>query len=496
MSRKEPLRIKQDWSKNNNPYGSSKMYESSIANAFNFSKLFNRRIRFLQEKHLWKENLDDDEDDNTDEEEFEDTIEVSKTGNSVEGGKEWIKGEQNIIDHIKGWIARTFKTELDITTDSDGIERSKVDKRSATRTDPFHGFDWKTSSRWKHRWDGGRDKNGRFHGKGVVSLMSGAEIVGTWIAGRREGRCSTVSPDHGIAMLVGNYRNNKLTGRGKMVKENGATVEGFFRDGCLHGLAREIDEGRNLVWIGRYKNGRKDGICWNFLKGGGFLVGPVDRKGTMTGEGMMYIFPDLTTCLVGYFDKGVMLRARAAVVTQVVLCKGVMEVSSTEPLGQGCRREVSSPTSLCGFPTARDVYESRMIECRTSRMGGAGEGVFMKRSVPAGTIVAFYNGVVVEDDCGKTWEECSYRIFLGEKCLDIPPEMRDVKSYCATLAHKMNHSFKPNCKFGEIEHPRFGHIPTIVTSEPVDKDQELYVYYHYRLDDCPEWYSSLWEQGQ
>jgi hypothetical protein len=39
----------------------------------------------------------------------------------------------------------------------------------------------------------------------------------------------TYSPRNGIAQLVGEYRNNKLSGVGKLVKEDGVVVEGYFR---------------------------------------------------------------------------------------------------------------------------------------------------------------------------------------------------------------------------------------------------------------------------
>jgi histone-lysine N-methyltransferase SETD7 len=33
--------------------------------------------------------------------------------------------------------------------------------------------------------------------------------------------------------------------------------------------------------------------------------------------------------------------------------------------------------------------------------------------------------------------------------------------YCASLAHKMNHSFTPNCEWDNAEHPVFGLIPAV-----------------------------------
>ena len=117
-----------------------------------------------------------------------------------------------------------------------------------------------------------------------------------------------------------------------------------------------------------------------------------------------------------------------------------------------------------------DPYEEARVEVRPSSLATAGQGVFLRRDVGPGTVVAFYNGVRLAHTADtEGWEDCSYRIFMrrrsGEDCsddededdvdvLDIPPELRTVDRYCATLAHKINHSFRPNCRSAEYYLPR------------------------------------------
>ena len=143
---------------------------------------------------------------------------------------------------------------------------------------------------------------------------------------------------------------------------------------------------------------------------------------------------------------------------------------------------------------------------------------------------------IVTDD----WEECAYRIFMrkedteddsDQEVLDIPCHLRDVSQYRATLAHKVkpmnyilflslstassnsylpfvsfslllilldcqvNHSFRPNCRFSDFHHPVHGPIRSVVTLLPLGAGAELTVHYNYSLEDCPEWYSDLWETG-
>ena len=62
---------------------------------------------------------------------------------------------------------------------------------------------------------------------------------------------------------------------------------------------------------------------------------------------------------------------------------------------------------------------------------------------------------------------CSLKFFV----------IQDVNNYCATLAHKTNHSFQPNSQFIVFEHPMFGSVPAIMTIRDVQKEEEVALYY-------------------
>ena len=78
-------------------------------------------------------------------------------------------------------------------------------------------------------------------------------------------------------------------------------------------------------------------------------------------------------------------------------------------------------------PTARDPYESKMVELHTSDIPGADEGLFAKVAMEMNTTVAFYNGdpVRAEDFDPDTWDTNSYKIFdpanVPWGTIDIPP---------------------------------------------------------------------------
>ena len=61
--------------------------------------------------------------------------------------------------------------------------------------------------------------------------------------------------------------------------------------------------------IGFFSRGVLSGPVWISQLGGGWLHGVADQRGEMTGDQIMYIYPDLATVLWGSFDRGVMVRA-------------------------------------------------------------------------------------------------------------------------------------------------------------------------------------------
>lgn len=75
--------------------------------------------------------------------------------------------------------------------------------------------------------------------------------------------------------------------------------------------------------------------------------------------------------------------------------------------------------------------------------------------------------------------------------LDIPPWYHDRKSYNASLGHMVNNRFAPftNAKFGAMEHPRFGPIETVVATRHIEKGEEFFIDYGYKVPcELCHWY--------
>jgi histone-lysine N-methyltransferase SETD7 len=160
------------------------------------------------------------------------------------------------------------------------------------------------------------------------------------------------------------------------------------------------------------------------------------------------------------------------------------------------RRWIASDTRLLGPPHLPDPYERLVGRVAQSVVEGAGEGLYARRHIPAGTLVAYYNGIRMTKEQHSPYPETGYSIFLewkerGSKSgdhMDLPPEVRvplpplhsqlhSSDHYTATLAHKLNHSFISNCEWSNAEHPCYGFVPSVTTFQPVAEGEELTVNY-------------------
>lgn len=272
---------------------------------------------------------------------------------------------------------------------------------------------------------------------------------------------------------------------------------------------------QQLTFIGTYLNGvPAGGPCLEYREGGGYLYGEPDPAdgGSLTGDRVVYLYPDLLTGFQGRFERARMARGKACTLHRVELFRGkVPDVSCRliDPEGQTTtlRHCPSTRTEMGEDFLCRDPYESRYVECRESGIPGSGQGLFAKADLPAKAIVAFYNGVRLPFELsppgtGKApeeWATSGYKIhvnadFTSGLRMDIPAEMTSLDRYCATLGHKMNHSFEANCEEWFMDHPRFGIIPCERTKWPVRRGQELTLDYEYDPLNCPDWFRAALDQ--
>ena len=112
----------------------------------------------------------------------------------------------------------------------------------------------------------------------------------------------------------------------------------------------------------------------------------------------------------------------------------------------------------------------------------------------------FYHGLVYRPGEGGEAESSDYMIYLDwdntdhSHSMDLPPQYWSPDQYSASLAHKVNHSFRPNSEFVRFHHPRFGlRCLAIRTFQPIMEGEEIFINYRYDPDSAPAWYSGLIE---
>lgn len=99
------------------------------------------------------------------------------------------------------------------------------------------------------------------------------------------------------------------------------------------------------------------------------------------------------------------------------------------------------------------------------------------------------------------WKLTKYQGSVGE-CkfsISLPHDERGsaLSSYCATLGHKVNHSFMPNADYGGLlDSPRFGVIRAFVSRRAIKQGEEILINYGYPLPTGPPWYRELYQKYQ
>lgn len=376
-----------------------------------------------------------------------------------------------------------------------------------TDSDDEAGVDGEEEEDEEFTWSGKVDSDGKFNGYGTVKFTNGDVFQGNFDHGIREHDGMIISPRNGVSSLVGEWRSGYLQGKGKMILDDLSVIEAWFRDGVMHGAARKVEMKKfrtfrqQVTWMGAYRNGRQSGQCWLWKEGGGYLTGKVNEEGKLTGDEIAFVYPDLETAIVGRFEDGVLVNGRASKIASVSLESGVMVPRFQPPVGESMVFSKSSSSDVGEGPLLEDPYEARTCDCQRSAVEGGGEGLFARREICQDEIVAFYNGVRLPYTPGlkEDWETSGYKIFInadyksGER-IDLPGDLIYTNNYCATLGHKMNHSFQPNCTEWFVDHPRFGIIPCAKATRPIAAGEEFFLHYGYDPLGCPPWYKEALEQ--
>ena len=118
-----------------------------------------------------------------------------------------------------------------------------------------------------------------------------------------------------------------------------------------------------MSFVGHYENGSPSGISWKGLVGGAWLYGNLNpmwgAPGEFSGADIAYIYPDMTTAILGTFDNGILIHGREVeIVGEKCDSRGVKVLQFSEPKGPDFGPS-QPPTSddLGEQPTEGNTYD-------------------------------------------------------------------------------------------------------------------------------------------
>ncbi len=249
------------------------------------------------------------------------------------------------------------------------------------------------------RFAGPRDRLGRPAGRGTAYFPNGRIFTGSFARGGRRTGDGELFEREGGRILAGRYQDDRLHGICQIATNEGGAMDMVFDRGVAHGPARRFSPDGALQWTGRYRFGVPIGICWRSNDAVGWYAGTCNRSGRMTGQDVIYLYPDLHFALVGEWRNDCMRHAVLAQVTSLEIRDG-MPFPIVEPVASSSdvfRMDVSGYSIISSEPLLRDPYEANLVEVRPSNMPEGGEGLFARKELPAGTVVSFYNGIRFHD---------------------------------------------------------------------------------------------------
>lgn len=298
---------------------------------------------------------------------------------------------------------------------------------------------------------------GEYDGSGVITYSNGDTLEGTWINGELHG--DTV------------YTNIN----------DDISVHAKYSQGSIIDLVYEYDTIDNeIIYHGEYNNNiPRNGHGTLISSDGSKLIGTF-VNGKFTGEHNKYIYSGFNDrySLQGTFIDNTMIESRFYIDDK--LDETNQNVYMYDP---------PSNEYICKHLLLPDPLEQHTVYVSQSLLPNGNDGLFAKIDLPKNTIVAYYNGIHLDQSIAdaRDWSLNTNTLAYDELnniSLDIPIPYDDIHKYNATLGHKINsvfHRDQINCVYSTCYHARFGRVRCIQTIQPIPKNNELYVNYGFEL---------------
>ena len=150
--------------------------------------------------------------------------------------------------------------------------------------------------------------------------------------------------------------------------------------------------------------------------GRSWMYGSIDSRGKFSGYSNAFIYPDLNTILLGHMQDDKIVKAHESSIVGCNMESGMLSLKFSYISGPEFRFLPSTLYKVRCPWLQDDPYERKMVYSGPSSLGDhAGDGLFLKKDVEAGTVIAFYNGIRVLPGETPPFRSNAYQIFLDWK---------------------------------------------------------------------------------
>ena len=283
------------------------------------------------------------------------------------------------------------------------------------------------------KFTGSLDTAGRPHGPGDARLTNGSTLSATFRHGLAHGP--------GVLELLngdryeGNFVSDKLTGWVTETYQETGWRQTFYQAGARAGYYRDVSP------CGSYLEFGVEGqAVWRLREGNCLLIGRKDADGQLTDQDTLYLYPGFLLAIFGSFKRGKMMTGRECVPTSLKFDSFGLPNVTVTPVTNSRLLTFENPGTHIPAKhcSVRDLWDMLHVYVRHSAEEGAGEGLFARRDIKQGQLVALFSGARKRHFRNESFEWSDYCIKLDESCsIDIPDYYISVEHYSATLAHKV-----------------------------------------------------------
>ena len=130
----------------------------------------------------------------------------------------------------------------------------------------------------------GEFKDGKKHGQGTFTFVSGAKYIGEWKSGKANGQGISISP-FGFK-YEGEFKNGKYSGQGTETLPDGSKYVGEFKNGKYSGQGTEtLPDGSK--YVGEFKVRKRNGLGIETFSNGSKYVGEF-KDSNYDGKGVLF----------------------------------------------------------------------------------------------------------------------------------------------------------------------------------------------------------------